>query len=223
MIKIILPCLALIIFGFFLVYSGIIRYYKIKYSTIENYELLPEYTKKPKIVNNKVIITISTSIDRLDQVDKVIRSIFEQTVRIDSIYLMIPPNSSGETNITNELKTNYTKLGVHFFPTGKDYGEATDIVAILLQEKQCDTIIIALKDDCIYGDDYIQTLLEESINSPKCVLQDSEKTGLLLKPECYGNDCPIMNNKNKDIYTDEWFYDKANNSKIINYSKNRRF
>ena len=54
----------------------------------------------------------------------------------------------------------YIKDIANIFPAGKNYGKGTKIIPMLLREKECGTIIIALDENRVYGQDFIYSLIE---------------------------------------------------------------
>ena len=99
-------------------------------------------------------------------------------------------------------------------------GKGNKIIPILFKEKECDTTIIAIDDNVIYGKDFIQTLLEERDKNPNTVLIDNNNTSLLLKPENYG--CEILK-RDRDKYDEKWFLDNTKSTKVIKYGENYKF
>src|SRR3989344_4209045 len=75
----------------FLVYFGIIRYFSIQIYPLEsyskNYKNLDKASKDEK---NRVIVSLSTSPNKIKKLKPVINSILDQTVRVDEIAISIP-------------------------------------------------------------------------------------------------------------------------------------
>jgi hypothetical protein len=194
-----------------LTYFGIIRYAHIRMHTssdkqIENYSKLDKHEGE-----GKIIISTSTTPDRIDKMRPMVNSILDQTVKVDEIYLIIQQDK--KYNVPE-----YMRKVFRIFPFGKDYGkEGNKIIPILFKEKECNTTIIALNDNVVYGKDFIQTMLEERDKNPGVVLIDSKNTSLLIRPEYYG--CEILK-RDRDTYDEKWFLENTKNSKIINYNEN---
>ncbi len=205
----------LIIILIYLIYSKYGRKINIKLKNLTT--CINNYADKPKIVDNKVIVTFSTTPNRVrtSKIDDMLKSVLDQSSRVNNIYMVVPEEFLGEKY---DIPKKYNDF-VNIFPSAMDYGQATNIVPVLIQEKECDTIIIALKDHIIYGNDFIEKLLETSKNNPDCVIADHKvnPTAILLKPECY--ECGTID-RDKNRYSDSWFIKQANNAKIIDYNKN---
>ncbi len=196
-----------------LTYFGIIRYVTLKYQTSSD-SYIEKYSKLNKHkIKGKVIISTATTPERINKIRPMINSILDQTLKVDEIALILQEDK--KYNIPPYIK-NIVKI----YPSGKDYGKGTKIIPILFTEKECDTTIIALDDNVIYGKDFIQILLEERDKNPNTVLIDKNKTSLLLKPENYG--CEILK-RDRDKYDEKWFLDNTKNTRVINYNENYKF
>jgi cellulose synthase/poly-beta-1,6-N-acetylglucosamine synthase-like glycosyltransferase len=190
-------------------YFGITRYISLRRD--KSKKLIEQYKTLSKASDsNKVIISFTTTLQNIDRIRPMINSILDQTVRVDQIILVLPYGST--YNIPEYLKEIVTIV-----PTGKNYGEGTKLIPTLLREKECDTIIIAINDNKIYGKDFIETLVEEANKNPNTVLIDKCNSTILVRPEYFG--CDIID-RDKDTFTNDWFLEKAKNSKVICYSEN---
>lgn len=190
-------------------YFGITRYITLKISSTESY--MSNYNKIPKNKKN-TIIAISTTPDRIKKIKPVINSILDQTIGVNSIFLIIP-----QKDIDNNYKLpDNLKHSVVLFPSGKNYGEGccNSIIPMLLHEKECDSIIISLLDNIVYGKDFIETILTKLDENPKKTIVDNKNRSMLIKPENY--DCSIIDRDNNK-YTDDWF---LKNSIVVNYTEN---
>jgi hypothetical protein len=197
--------LVMILFSYF----GITRYLSLKINGSESY--INNYHKIPK-TDNITNIAISTTPDRIINIKPTINSILDQTIRVDKILLIIP-----QTDIDNGYQLpDYLNQVAILTPTGKNYGEGccNSIIPMLLHEKECNIIIVALLDDIIYGKDFIETMVSNVETNPGVSLVDKKRTSMVIKPEYY--DCSIIN-RDKDKYTDDWF---LTNSKVIDYTEN---
>ena len=193
-------------------YFGITRYYLLRFQSSDSY--ISTYPTIRKTDTN-VTVSISTTPKRIEKIRPMINSILDQTVRVDRIILVVDQDAidRGYT-----LPSYLNKIAI-LFPTGKDYGSGccNSMVPMLLTEKECDTTIIALLDDVIYGKDYIETLIAEGEKYKGRAIHDKKHTSIMFKPEYY--DCTIIN-RDKGKYTDDWFLE---NSKTLDYSENFRY
>ena len=191
-------------------YFGITRYLMLRFQPSETY--IENYHKLPKSDSKKVVVVVHSTPDRLIGLRPMITSILDQTIKVDRIFL----TSSSENNLHPYLKKVVTIL-----PIGKNYGDsfANSLIPILMHEKECDTTIVALIDNVIYGKDFLESILNLSEKTPKTVIVDSKSYAILIKPEYY--DCNILD-RDKSEYTTEWFLTNSPN-KSINYRENYKF
>lgn len=195
----------------FLSYFGLTRYIGCHInnctSAIENYSKLPIAT-----TDNRVVISFSVKPDKIKKLKPFINSILDQTVKVNLIAMIILDDNSGNYDIPK-----YIKDVASVFPVGRDYGKGTKIIPMLLREKECGTIIIALDENRVYGQDFIYSLIEESKIHPESILIDKKKTFMLAKPEHFG--CDVINREKKS-FDHDWFIQKASSNKIVNYQEN---
>ena len=163
-------------------YFGITRYYLLRFQSSDSY--ISTYPTIRKTDTN-VTVSISTTPKRIEKIRPMINSILDQTVRVDRIILVVDQDAidRGYT-----LPSYLNKIAI-LFPTGKDYGSGccNSMVPMLLTEKECDTTIIALLDDVIYGKDYIET----------DALAPGE-LGAVAKVEDIGFDCVLHDSHDED-------------------------
>ena len=66
-------------------------------------------------------------------------------------------------------------------------------IASLLREKECGTKMILMRDDIVYGKDFIETLLKKSDKHPESCIYTGNNfdnaDGILIKPEFVNNVC----------------------------------
>ena len=195
-------------------YFGINRYLLLMIKDSESY--IANYSKLPKADNkNKVVISLTTTPDNIYKIKPMINSILDQTVKVDQIILVLPHNYKEKGYNIPE----YINKVANIVPSGRDYGEGTKLLPILLREKECDTTIIALDDDIVYGNDFIYTMIEESQNNPDKVLVDNKGVSILVKPDNFG--CDVID-RNREKIDNKWFLEKAKDNKIIEYTENYR-
>lgn len=185
-------------------YFGILRnislYVKNTRDLAENYR----YKKKSNFCkNNKIIIVVYSNNPSSDKLKCSINSILEQTVKVDSVLLV-----TNNQNIPEYLKYVITPL-----PTDKDYGYGNKIIPPMLKEKEKNVIIIPIENK-IYGNDYIETLLEKSQDNPNCQIFNQDNDLILYKTNNFSNDIISRDNKTFDK---KWFYLKSKNKTNIEY------
>lgn len=192
-------------------YFGITRCWMLKLQNPDTY--IENYSKLPKAKEKRVVLSFTTIPDNVDKIKPMINSILDQTVKVNQIALVTPYHYNGQ-------KYNlppYMKKVANNFPSGKDYGLGTKLIPILLREKECDTIIIAVNDNYMYGKDFIETMVKAVQENPDTVLIDNNHSTMVLRPEYF--DCDVIN-RNKEKFDEEWFLSKAKKSKVIEYSEN---
>ena len=133
-----------------LLYFGIVRYLTLHVSGTD--KLVENYSKLPKATEGRVVVSVAADPKDFDKLKPVLSSILDQTVKVDQIGVVVPLKN--ENNVPE-----YIKKIANIFPAGKDYGDGTALIPILLKEKECDTIILALSGDVIYGKDFIEKWL----------------------------------------------------------------
>lgn len=195
----------------FFSYFGITRYFGCHLKN-SNHDI-GNYNKLPKASDGRIVISFSADPTKLNKLKPFINSILDQTVKVDLIAMIIPDDG----RYVNYIIPDYIKNVAAVFHTGREYGKGTKIIPMLLREKECDTTIISLDENIVYGQDFIYSLVEESKNYPNSILIDKKGTFMLSKPEHFG--CDVIN-REKDTLDNDWFLQKASNSKIFNYREN---
>ena len=131
-------------------YFGWIRYVTIYRRPLEKY--IEEYNAPRKTKEkNRIIVSLTTTPDKVKKLSLVLKSLLDQTTRVDQIALNIPPDHKGHKYIIPE---EYKKV-VNVFKIGKDCGYVNGILPTIKREGECGTIIIVVNDDKIYGKDFI--------------------------------------------------------------------
>ena len=200
--------------GVFLIvlsYLGVVRYYVIKTSTATE-KYIREYMKLPKKTHGKTIITFSTSPGRFKDIKPMINSVLKQTSAVDSIIAVLPVDKS-------EIP-DFLKGIVSVVPSGKDYGEGNAIIPVLLTEKECNTTIVALKDNFIYGEDCIETFLKESEKFKDTIITDQNQSIYVFQPTCFQSN---VIDREKTSFDKDWFLNKAKKAKILKYNNTYKY
>jgi len=150
---------------------------------ISNYSSLPSASSK------KVVVSFTTTPDMLNKIEPMIKSLLDQTVKVDMISMYIPYKYNGKSygNIPE-----YLKKVVNVFRHSKDYGIECNLIPVLHREKDCDTIIIAVKDNYVYGHNFIKKMVSEVNNSKGKVVHDEKNTSYAFTPKSFG--CKLDNN-----------------------------
>ena len=191
-------------------YFGITRYLSLHLYSCERF--IEKYKDLPKASDSRVVLTFTTTPEKLNKLKPMINSLLDQTVRVNQIILVIPNYDKDKYIIPDYLKNIVTII-----PSGKNYGEGTKLIPTLLREKDSETIIIAINDNIIYGKDFLQEMIENSNKNPNTIILENNNNAVLVKPNCFNID---VINREKEKFDNVWFISKAKNNKILHYSEN---
>ena len=185
---------------------GFIRYIKLYMFSTTKY--IKDYKNLNKNYKDKVVISLTTTPDNMKNIKYVINSLLDQTIKVDSILLCIPYGS--EYKVPIELKD-----AVSIIRCGKK-GQLTPLNVAINNEGESTTKIIILGDNCIYGKDFIETLIETSNENPNDII-------------CVGNSINLKKGAvfNTDFFNVDFLDDNIENTiipfdKINNYFKNHK-
>lgn len=195
-----------------LTYFGITRYLTLQLQSPDTY--IENYHKLPKSDAKKVNIVIYSDSKNINRLKPMINSILDQTIKVDRIFLVT-------TDITFDKLPEYLKKIVTVLPSAKKYGGefANSLIPMLLNEKNADTTIVTLKNNMVYGKDFIETIINMSEKIPKTAILDNKNNALVVKPDYYD---PNIFNRNKDIYLDTWFIENIP-SQYLKYLENYKY
>ena len=125
-------------------------------TSIKNY-----MQKKRAPYQHKIIVSLTTSCNRVKKLKPMIKSILNQTVRIDQIAL----NVSKKCKVPEEIEQM-----VNVYVCGREYGEGTKCIPTILRETDSETLLILLEDNYIYNENFIETVVNEyNKNSEYCL------------------------------------------------------
>jgi len=169
------------------------------------------YSKLDKCDDKRTVISLTTTPERLNKLKPTISSLLDQTTRVDEIAISIPYG--------NEYKIpDYLKNIVQIYRYSVQYGKAGNLIPVLLRELEGDTKIILIKDDVIYGKDFVETIVDASNKSPDKAIAVNNDRGVLIKPDFF--DISVSKYNGRDNCT-EWLNKKINvGIEKINYSEN---
>ena len=194
---------------------NIIRYYKIKKCNTNEYIL--RYKEKEKCTKDKVVLSLTTTPERINKIKPLLNSLFDQTVRVDQIALNIPKYCDKQSyNVPKDIADM-----CNIFNVGKDYGKGTCFIPTLLREKSSGVKIILLDDNMIYGKDMLEKLIKESDRQPdKCIyIGDDFKISkaILIKTD-------FVNKIVRDKCDNNWLDSNLNVGKVgIPYKSNYKY
>ena len=190
-------------------YNGYIRYFMLHFKDTRH--LAENYSKKDKYTHykdNKIVVSLY--IDNFkENLKPVINSILDQTVKIDSILIFTPENDIDKA-------PTYLQISSNIIPSVNNYSYGNNIIPCILKEKDSNVIIIPM-DKKIYGEDYIETILEFSHTNPSCQIFNKDNELLLFKVDNFDKNIYSFN---KQDYNKKWFMTKSLNKKEIKYTEN---
>jgi hypothetical protein len=170
--------------------------------------LAEKYIKKSKsqyCKNDKIVVSMFSSNGLEENLKTVINSILDQSIKIDSILIFTNEKIS---NITIPKYIEYTS---QLLPSEIDYKYGNNIIPAILKEKSNNVIIIPIKN-IIYGEDYLETLLEHSEKNPTCQIFNKNKDLLLFKIDNFSDN--ILEKSNQSFEKD-WFIENSKNKLYI--------
>ena len=175
------------------------------------------YRNKRKNTDGKVIVSFTTTPNRIKFIRPMLNSLLDQSVRIDQISLNIPTELKGPKYVIPEECKNICNI----YTAGKDYGIGTKFIPTLLRESECGTKIIWVDDDYVYGYDLIEKLIDASNNNPNKSIHSLTSSGkteaILIKPE-------FIKNLTNDNCDDEWLIENLTSDKhTFKYNKNKKY
>jgi hypothetical protein len=170
--------------------------------TVDKY--VEKYTDLPFASEKRVVVVLSVqNEDELKSIIPTVNSLLDQTVRVNQLFLVLPIDSDFE------VPENLTKV-LSVVKPGKVYDDKyQDIISILQREKEKDTFIIKVSNGIIYGNEFIENVIETSEANPDSVIKDSSNSFLLVKSDLVilDDDSKFSNFKNgiKDMTYREHF------------------
>jgi len=181
-------------------YKGIIRYSELYIKSPKKYEngyKKLEYFDK----NKRVVISLAPSLKDLKHIEAVIKSLLNQTVKVNLISITLPYGDNYKIPVS-------IKDSVAVYRTNTDYGDLNSIIPTAIREGEANTQLIVLGTDKIYGENFIEEILEKSKENPDDIIYCNNKEnkfcikkGILFPINVFSEDffnCP------KTIDSDDW-------------------
>ena len=210
-----------VIFVLFVVIICIVTYFDFyRYFYLHNFicktndfdEYIEYYQELSKLdeIDSKVVISFSTTPDKIRKIRPMIKSILDQSVKVDKIILNLPDTCE---RMEYKVPEDYKDV-LNVYNCGKDYGYGNKFIPTLLRESDYGTILIMLDDEYIYGYDFIEKLLFESIEYPNRMIYS--EGAMLVKPEFFRKE--ILNIK-ESVITENVIkkYIKVNSNRVKYY------
>jgi hypothetical protein len=161
-------------------YIQITRYFQLHIKSTESY--IKKYPTLPKANKERTVIAFTTTPDKLNNMKPFINSILDQTVRVDDIALNIPYKYFGQ--VPDDLKKIVSVYGYNI-----DYENVGDMICSILREPEGNTRIILVDPETIYGNDFVETIVDESENHPDEIIyggkDKTKRSGILIRPSFF--------------------------------------
>lgn len=157
-------------------YFGCVRYMKLYLRPIEKYMEL--YSNLEKLDNKRVIISIHISQNNITKLKPLIKSLLDQTVRVDGFHINVIGGKEGTYTIPDYL----TKIAKVFNVVDKKMGTA--LIHTISRERNENTRALLVDTNTIYGKDFVETML--SFDKPGSVVYtDEDKDGYVDTSKAY--------------------------------------
>lgn len=196
----------------FLSYNGITRYISLHVNSVESY--INDYPKLEKADKDRVVVCFTANEHEISKLKPFVNSILDQNVKVDDIALTIPYKD------IEKVPENLKKV-LSIYGYTKNYETAGNLISSVLREPEATTKIIIVEPSMIYGEDFIQKIVEESNNNKDKIIyanpSKEQKWGILLKPSFF--DEKICNYEQGKGFCN-WLNECTNVScKILDYSQ----
>ncbi len=141
----------------------------------------------------RVVASLTTMPDKYSKLPRTLKTLHNQTRKLDAIYLSLPIQSRRLGVEYPPLPSEVTDLCTVVSCT--DFGPITKILGGLLSEADDSTVIITFDDDMIYPNNLVEVLMNYHVLYPDSALGSS---GMLLKYNCPM--CAITPNEDTILY-----------------------
>lgn len=152
--------ISLIIILILIVYMEIPRYISFHYADWKSlHQLDQNYYKKPRInIEGKVVVSLTTTPDRIYKLAPTLCSILSQTKRVDQVRVNVPYYSMKGTKYNVPSGLNDLK-NIKIYRIKTDLGPGTKLLPTAKNEHP-KTKIIVIDDDNLYGSKFVETLVK---------------------------------------------------------------
>lgn len=184
-------------------YFGLDRYLMLRLRSKEKYnKLVKEYSSLDPADKCRVVISFTTTPDKIDYMYPTLCSLLDQTVKVDQIALNLPYKCKNKSYNTPEDLEQCANI----FKVGKDIGRGTGLIPTLQREGEEDTKIIFVKDSGIYGQGFVEDIVKLSNDNPDEAIMMNDDV-LLVKPSFFDLSVVDYEVDNKDM---KWILDHLN-------------
>ncbi len=191
------------------------RYKNLKTSNPQQY--INNYGNVEKKCKDKVVLSFTSTPNRIKHITPMLLSLLDQTARVDQIAMNIPEKCN---DCSYDVPEQYKDI-CNIYTVGKDYGVGTKYIPTLLREDNCGTKIILIDDNKIYGKDLIEKIINESEKHPDKVIyigpEFNGSSAILIKPE-------FIECINHGKCDDTWLLNNLKADKImLDYKDNKEY
>lgn len=134
-----------------------------------DHALSPQKHKNPRV---RRVFSLTSLPSRLTEIQDTLESLVQQSIQPDAIYLCLPEYSVREKRpyrIPAALQTYLQKHPVIQVIPCEDLGPATKLLPVLTIEKDPETRLFPVDDDCLFPPQYFEELLAASLKYPHTV------------------------------------------------------
>ena len=199
--------LGIILIGYF----GVTRYmWCMIYPNTESF--VDKFDKTPSAqINELLSVCIYAKRENIDNVFGTLHSLLDQTIRPTNFYLV----SDNTKNL--EIPASLREF-CFLIPSRVNYGDPGNIIIpMLMKIKECNTILVAVNDNLIYGKDFLEHVINITKEDKDSVFVDSKNYTWVFRPKHYG--CEFLDRK-EEKYDARWFKINTNNVKKLKYPEN---
>lgn len=153
------------------VYFDVIRYIRVhSKNRLKNSK---KYASLPKASDSRVVLSLGPNEERVGKLYTTLNSLIDQTVKVDQICINVP--------YSFKVPEEYNEVA-NIYRTGVDYKEAAKYKPTLYRETDKNSTLIYLRDDVVYGKDFIENILRVANENPgKAII--IEPYAVLVKPD----------------------------------------
>ncbi len=124
-----------------------------------------EYGLSNEHRTQKIVISLTTFLARLDTIELCLKSLCLQTVKPDKIIIWL--DSDGDNDIVSSKLSVYNQYGIEFFFQPEQLKSHKKYYYAI--QKFPNDIIITVDDDAVYSPDLVESLLIAHKKNPRCV------------------------------------------------------
>jgi hypothetical protein len=202
-----------------LVYYQISRYIKLHCTSYDRY--LNNYRKLNKINNEeRFVVIMNTTFDRINKIKPVINSLLDQTIKIDEIAINLYNKDNKQVNMDNIEPQIHKVVNIYKINNnGYDSEICNCLIPTLFREQDANTTVLVLRDNIIYGKNFIYRVLKESEKNTNNIIEINSENMYIVKPKFFkANSIDKKNVFNKNWFDNNITVPKTNiNIKTKNY------